>query len=386
MKKQRSARTLSIDDLPVHLIYTIFIRIPIKSLLQLRSVSKSWCKIIDNPVFALVQYDCGEVEQNTLLYRTKDSTWTTLYSAAGRDIEEARMIHAANVPMVKFPATSIYHSCYGFCNGLMYIAENFFNTRRILVINPLKSQFTTLPPLPLKEYYCWNSCWTAIGLGFDSLTKSFKMVYSYQRSSSVYCTLVHTLGTTSWREVPGVPACYCMRPDYKSVFVRGSLHWMMNPSMIENCQGRILVFDVSKETFEVILHPELCFEGHSDKLLRLMDIKENLGMLDLSRDEQIDIWVMDYEKKSWGREYIIDITIVGDEIHVDVSQVIGVWKQDEILFYFGEPYKYMKYWSYNMRTGKIKEREDLNTNAQEAQVYSLKGSLLTISGAFLVRL
>ncbi|KAK1370946.1 hypothetical protein POM88_037038 [Heracleum sosnowskyi] len=182
------------------------------------------------------------------------------------------MIPAATIPMVKFPAISIYDSYYGVCNGLLYNAEGLFNTRRILVSNPLRSQFTILPPLPLK----------------------------------------------------------------------GDTH---------------------------------------ERLFMLLDIQGNLGMLDFSCDRKIDIWVMDYEKSSCGKEYTFDITIVG-EIDVVVTQVIGVWKQDEILFCFYGGKHFMKYWSYSTRTGNLKKCERPTTKSQEAQAYySHKWNLISIPGA-----
>lgn len=53
-------------------------------------------------------------------------------------------------------------------------------------------------------------------------------------------------------------------------------------------------------------------------------------MFDFSCERKIDLWVKDYEKKkSLGKEYTIDITILG-EIYVDVSLVLGLWKEGEI--------------------------------------------------------
>ena len=93
---------------------------------------------------------------------------------------------------------------------------------------------------------------------------------------------------------------------------------------------------------------------------------------------------MDYEKFLWGKKYTIDTTIVG-EIHCEVTQVIGLWKQDEILFSFFDRDFFRKYWSYSTMTGRmrrvnIKDCENLSSS-QDVRVYSLRGSLISISGA-----
>lgn len=196
------------------------------------------------------------------------------------NIEEAGVIHATKIPMAKFQLAGFY----GSCNGLMYRTDKY--RVNIMVSNPLRSRFKILPPLHIEMYGHLNSDYTTIGLGFDGLTKTFKIVRSYKRPSSSYCTLVHTLGTTSWREVSSVTADYYH--DNKSVFVHGFLHWRTNiPFVIKDCVGRTLVFDVSKETFKVIPFPQIDFE--KDRLLRIFDIKGNLAMLDLLRGSKIDI-------------------------------------------------------------------------------------------------
>ncbi|XP_074326654.1 F-box protein At2g23160-like [Apium graveolens] len=372
------------DEIPVDLVHKIFIMIPIKSLLQARCVSKSWCKIIDDPFFAHIKYDCGEVEQIALSQEISDfsspvKTISLYAAAAGYDNEESMMIHATTVPMVKFQNFGD-NGGYGYCKGLLYFAEHY--TGRIVVSNPVRSQFTILPPVPVQMDYCWFSYWTAIGLGFDSSTKTFKMVCTNKKQESSQFTLVHTLGTTSWREVPSVPAYYCDQVlDCNSVFVHGFLHWMIDPSdsEIKNERARILAFDVSKETFKVVPHPELRFNEHSDTYFRILDIEGNLGMLDLSPRTKFDIWVMDYEKKSWNKEFTIDITIVGD-IYVDSTRVVGLWKHDEIIFLFFKQDHWgvdsENYWSYSMRTCSIKE-----CDVPVGRAFSLQRSLISIPGA-----
>lgn len=359
------------DDLSVDLICKILIRIPLKSLLKLRCVSKLWCNIIDDPLFAHMQYDSSEVEprRTLLLGITDDYTeWRvnlTLYAAC--DNEETRVIHAAKIPIATFE----FGRSYDCCNGLMY----FVTDKKIVVLNPLRStHFRVLPPLPISD--AWDLDSTAIGLGFDSLTKTFKMVCINYRPSSSTCTLVHTLGTTSWREVSGLPA-YCDRYDNTSVFVQGFLHWMTRPSVIQYREGRILAFDVSKETFKVIPHPEIDFEGQFAWQIRILDIKGNLAMLDQPCGGKIDIWVLDYEKQLWSKKYTIDInTICGQSYNL--CYYLGLWK-DELLFnsYFPHhPFK--KYWTYSLKTGDSKV---CDIQGSHAIIYSLRGSLISIRGA-----
>lgn len=353
----------TMEEFSVDIISNIFLRIPIKSLLTLRCVSKSWCKIIDDPFYAHMQYHCGEAEQETPLIIPEfvvSRKAVSLYAAC--DNEEDRMIHAAKIPMVNF---EVKGSAGGSCNGLMYFAE--FRGARIVVLNPLRRQFKILPSMSIENFCCDRE--KAYGLGFDTLTKTFKMVCTIYEASTPVCTLVHTLGTTSWREISKVPFPYLMYGE--PVFVHGFLHWMVEPcSNTENCEGRIMAFDVSKETFKLIPHPEICLDKHR-RLFRVLDIKGNLAMSDLSFKTEIDIWVMDYEKKLWSRGYTISITTPLPD-H-ELTQVIGMWKQDEILLTINQGY-----FSYSMKTGGVKYRHTLGFSSSE-QVYRHRGSLISIS-------
>ncbi|KAK1397819.1 F-box domain-containing protein [Heracleum sosnowskyi] len=364
------------DNFSVDLMLKIFIRIPVKSLLKLRRVSKYWCNIIDDPFFARM-HDYGQIEQHTLLVgifkynRLPLPSTTTFYAAC--DDEEARVIHEVKIPMAKFQVKQ----AYGSCNGLMYFAED--QVDEIVVSNPLTSQFRILPPLNIEMDGYLNSESTATGLGFDSLTKTFKMVRSYKSPLCSYFTRVHTLGTASWREVSSVPDDYCYCDKYESVFVHGFLHWRTRPNLVTtNYEEWISAFDVSKETFKVIPSPEIDFEKlsgwTSEKLFGISDIKGNLAMLDLSCSGKIDIWVMEYEKQLWAKEYTIDITILGNIFSQYSTHVIGLWKQDEILFHSSR-----NYWSYSMKNGGLKECAVQISD--HATIYSLRGSLISIPGA-----
>ncbi|KAK1376719.1 hypothetical protein POM88_032912 [Heracleum sosnowskyi] len=335
-----------------------------------------------------MQYEYCVDEQNTLILKASHCTpveTTSLYAATGCDSEESRMILAATVPMVELQIESLddIGSDFGSCKGLLYFSENEQGQlAKFVVSNPLKSQFTILPRPPVKMLDLWGTQWAATGLGFDSSTKTFKLICTNRKLKRPHSpvTLVHTLGTMSWREVPSFPAYYCMTPDqHKSVFVHGFLHWMIDPSEIKNCEGRILAFDVSKEIYKVIPHPEISF-NERQRNYRILDIKGDLCMLDLSPGIKFDIWVMDYEKKSWSKDYTIDITIVGN-MYVDILRDIFLWKQDEILFHVrkaGYSRQDDGYWSYSMRTGNLKECENQSSNLQ---VLSLKGSLISVPGA-----
>lgn len=352
------------DEFPYDVICNIFLRVPIKTLLKLRCVSKTWCKIIDDPCFAYMQYRCGGAQQDTLLISPEFGEFTrkTISLFEGCDSEEDRMIQAAKIPMAKFEAKG---SVFGSCNGLMYFAE--FRGVRIVVSNPLRNQFRTLPAMSIENY--WSESERAYGLGFDSSTNKFKMVCTIYGASGCCYTLVHVLGTWSWRRISSVPAPYVTYG--KPVFAHGFLHWMAEPfSISENCEGRIMAFDVSNETFKLISHPQICLDKDR-RLFTVLDIQGNLAILDLSCNTSIDIWILDYENKLWSRDYTISIdTLLPDH---RLTEVIGMWKQDELLLTTTQGY-----FSYGLKTDRLKYKHTSGFSSS-AQVYGHRRSLISIS-------
>ncbi|KAL8145441.1 hypothetical protein AgCh_003561 [Apium graveolens] len=168
---------------------------------------------------------------------------TSLYEAEECIDQESRMIFVATtVPMINLQLSFI--DVDGYCIGLLYFVDKW-TAGRILAANPLRSQFTTLPPTPI------SSIWIGIGL--------------------------------------------------------------------------------ARRHLKVIPHPEITFRCSA-----ILEIKGNLGMLDTSGDIKYDLWVVDYNEKSWS------------------------------------------YWSYSMKTGNLECKEQ----SSNAHVSGLKGSLIPIPGCY----
>lgn len=324
---------------------------------------------------------------------------------AAYDSEDNRMIYAGKIPMAEVNVNGF--CTFGSCNGLLYFAEYYWD-EKIIVSNPLRNQLKVLPPiylppkdnlLALMKYSSWSGSKhpeelpvNAFGLGFDSSSNTFKMVCILQNTGECMGTVVHNLGTNSWREIPSVP----QYPIYgKPVCVHGSLHWMLSP--LRQYYGdlpvdkNIISFDVCKEKFELIPHPGIWSENIEEfKLIdcnghfKLFDMSSDLAVADISlSDKDIDIWVMDYEHKEWSKVYNIRLTrtlaIAYNNICIYAiacvynDNDIGIWKEGEI---FLKSYK--GYWIYSTKTGGLKFKQIAGLSNGDAQIYSHTGSLVSI--------
>ncbi|WOH08640.1 hypothetical protein DCAR_0728084 [Daucus carota subsp. sativus] len=392
----------AMDEIPVCIMFNILSKIPTKSLLKLRCVSKSWLKIIDDPFLCHLNIHSASADPQTPLILPKFTKFiNNVRICAAYDNEaDDRMIHAGKIPMAEI---NVNGCCsFGSCNGLLYFAEYCYD-EKILVLNPLRNQLRLLPPisfppnddfLALMKHYGdpEESPVNAYGLGFDSSTNNFKMVCILQNTGECMGTVVHNLGSNSWRKISSVPR-YPIHG--KPVFVHGFLHWMLSP--LRQFYGdlpvdqNIISFDVCTEEFQVIPHPGILSENIEEFELidcyghfKLFDMSNDLAVADISmRDKDIDIWVMDYAKKEWSRVYNIRLaeTLASAYNEICVYAIacvyndndIGVWKEGEI---FVKSYK--GYWIFSTHTGGLRFKRISGLGKGDAQILSHTGSLVSI--------
>ncbi|KAK1390708.1 putative F-box domain-containing protein [Heracleum sosnowskyi] len=394
------------DEIPLCIMFNIFSRIPPKSLLQLRCVSKSWLKIIDDPFLCHMHIHCGSVELQTPLFLPRFTNLiNSVRMCAAYDSEDDRMIYAGRIPMAELNVDGF--CAFGSCNGLLYFA-GYYCDEKIFVSNPLRNQFRALPPiyfpptddfLALMKYSSWSrskhpeeSPVNAYGLGFDSSTNTFKMVCTLQNTGECKGTVVHNLGTNSWRKISSVP----QYPIYgKPVFVHGFLHWLLSPLRqyygdlpVDNT---IISFDICKEKFELLPHPGIWSKNMDEFRLidcnghfRLFDRNSDLGVADISmNDKDIDIWVMDHVKKEWSKVYNIRLTQTLAAAYNDVciyaiaciynDNDIGMYQEGQI---FLKSYK--GYWIFSTETGGLRFKQISGLSNGAAQILSHTGSLVLI--------
>ncbi|PWA37489.1 F-box domain-containing protein [Artemisia annua] len=164
--------------LPSDIIYEILSRMPVKSLVRFRRVSKLWCEYIDSPYFATIHSKRAVEEEPTLVMLRATHDW-----------------------------------CYP---NQPRICDKF---NSLVVINPLRKECFELPPMDKKPD--WRLSYEeSCGLGFDDSTNTFKMVCVFPRIQidvgeenldlvrKNLCTMVHVLGTNLWQEAMVVDDLY----------------------------------------------------------------------------------------------------------------------------------------------------------------------------------
>ncbi|XP_056169328.1 putative F-box protein At5g62660 [Syzygium oleosum] len=186
------------------------------------------------------------------------------------------------------------------CHGLLCFEDLCGAT---FLFNPLTREAVLLPSDLLHERAYLDS----IGIGVDRLTSLYKILrvsYSLGKDLSVHPIIraeVLDQGSWSWRDTVSAPPDL---PVGAPVYAAGSIHWS-----VAGGGGHIvgtLSFDLAKEEFGPTPFPEL----RGTRLVRLVDHRGALGLIDPSLQESVDMWVME-ESGLWVRKHRIPLTLLG---------------------------------------------------------------------------
>ncbi|KAK1413563.1 hypothetical protein QVD17_35338 [Tagetes erecta] len=295
------------DNIPFEIQTEIIKRLPVKSLIQFRSVSKAWKSLIDSSNFIL-HYQ-GHMQH-------------LLVSFAGLDDFDRQ--YASFVDDHTFPMHKDFLHVHSFINNLYYTSiintthgliclyrpyledseNNIIYERDMAVIwNPIirKAVVVVVPNMASHMYD------TVIGFGVCRETTDPKIVKitcleKYRRSidreslmSSIHWQVeVFTLSTGAWRRLCNNLPRKSIRFSCDSEVVDGVLYWLaddVEPGF--SICNLIMSFDLTTEEFREVNLPDSL--AHPDKKLLISKLRESLIVLDYDEDELdfYDVWMME---------------------------------------------------------------------------------------------
>ncbi|KAL7215779.1 hypothetical protein ACSBR1_027844 [Camellia fascicularis] len=254
------------DYLPIEVTTEILKRLPVKSLLRFRCVSKTWMSLITTPDFItkhLITQTTSTPHNHTLVRH---------YSRLHR--KEIYSVHSDNQSFddlnaqIEFPFlghSRFYFRVVGFVNGLLCLSDDLFGyTDTIVLWNPSIRRSLTLP-IPRFTFACSGPFMFVLGFGFDSKTNDHKVVrVAYAQGDDGYIVPpeveVFTIRSGCWRDVKTtVP--YCVTENFwTQAFLNGSVHWVAYKLTVKNkdrsFRSLIMSFDMGSEEFGDLRIPE----------------------------------------------------------------------------------------------------------------------------------
>ncbi|XP_024314338.1 putative F-box protein At5g15660 [Brachypodium distachyon] len=281
MKRRRISKAAPIE-LPEELIHEILLRLPVKSLLRFKSVSKAWRTTISGAFFirSHLNHSTSKREQNpsllisplaltTRVSQTQgDQPWPpTTFSTRIRFYQwppepdralddQASLIHSKDY---SGEFSSVCH--FAHCDGLVLLPTN----TKVYLFNPATRDAITLPDqenpntMPVPRRVC-----LPVGLGLDPGCGRYKVVRPFFRSrhpqTDIFLmgTQVYTVGgggdTANWREVADPPY-----PPLKWITAKslnGHVYWNIDTYNLSPRPRCLLRFSLQHETFGVTAFPD----------------------------------------------------------------------------------------------------------------------------------
>ncbi|XP_011082973.1 F-box/kelch-repeat protein At3g23880-like [Sesamum indicum] len=330
------------DYLPEEALINILSRLPPKSLIKFRCVSKSWNSLISTPYFISLHAQQSALSNSRadpvtdfIVRRYSKNEKAEIYSVHSDSAEFLEQ----NYVRIENPfrhMTRFYYRIVGSSNGVLCLSDDLFgHTHSIFLWNPVIRRKVVLP-LPKSTFESTWPCMCVLGFGFDVKNGDFKVVrvayaqvdYGYSVPPKVE---VYALSTGSWRRVGGkIPRSWMVDYFWTQAFVNGNVHWVAYRSKArqDEVENLIIVFDMSEEVFEELPLPDI--------LTNELPFNLNAAVLDQSLaiyqcdarswSKSCSIWVM----KKYG-----DVASWSKLLHINVQEgfgaILGVRSNGDIL-------------------------------------------------------
>lgn len=292
-------------DLPDDIIDARFemTMLPIKTLFQLRLVSRSWCAFIDSPAFV-----------NLHLKRAMESPKVML-----RDLSEfLYTIGPQNI--FSIIPKSVYKTVYekhsglhiwGSCNGVLCLTYDM--GKSACLWNPTTREEKELPDTDAQDSnHCLCSFTVSYGFGFCSSANDYMVVKILShdiRCDSQSEVHIYSLNTDTWTRIQDIP--YRILANSCGEYVNGAFHWVATRISGLNDYKLVVAFDVGGETFREVAQPD---HGNNDMDMIVAELGGKLcivfsnrhcasGWLMGDHDAKAEAWVMeDYgTRESWRK-------------------------------------------------------------------------------------
>lgn len=262
-----------LPELPWEIIVYILTKLPVKTLVQSKCVSKPWRSLISSRDFVKMHLRMSIEDESCTYHRAIVSTishnpgfkfcsLTSVYNDPFLDAIELDYPFSNTYPIeLDYSMGYPYPRLIGCCNGLLCIA---YRRDRVYLWNPCIREFKILPKLDLFGVESRSGYDIEFGFGYDHSTDDYKVVgisrFSGKGDPSgpESQVKVYSLRANSWRMIQEFP----YGPDYNEPgkFVSGALIWSAMRTEITNGSSMsfwwlIIALDLKTETFSELPKP-----------------------------------------------------------------------------------------------------------------------------------
>ncbi|KAH7842819.1 hypothetical protein Vadar_009539 [Vaccinium darrowii] len=302
------------DYLPPELLINVLKRLPVKTLLRFRSVSKEWYSLITNPYFITQHLDRSLAAPHTLVryctFKPNQNPYSGIEHYSVRFDNNTAFDEYAK-PECPFTSFGFCFRIVGSCNGLICLLDTFEgDVHNLLLWNPLigKSVAVPRPEVSFTSGQCPDFC--TYGFGFDESRNDYKVVaimppdqiQGFQSKQSQ--AAIYSLNSGIWREISpkGLRCSTSSTFGVQPAYLNGVAHWVGTDPRKRWREAEcfcIVTFSMTDEVFGEIKLPEKGYVNVDNLLeskLCLSVSQESLAFIKV--DCYYWVWVM----KKYGME------------------------------------------------------------------------------------
>ncbi|XP_074307550.1 F-box protein CPR1-like [Silene latifolia] len=242
-------------ELPMVLITEILSRLPVKSLVRFRCVSKPWNSLIKDPHFIKLHLKHSLLNHINQTLIIRDSYLHSL------DFPALNSLTLIDHPLDSGGSgTELYGSSY----GLLCISNGDYDGNDDTIFyNPATRRHHVVPASDIEfppgdSFTCCDR--TVYGFGYDHVNDDYKLVRAIQFMGDDEFdseVKVYSLNSGSWRRIRDFPRQYYL--TYKRAwgfYVNGCLHWVVTRKPESDGTKLIIAFDLGSEEYKIVSQPE----------------------------------------------------------------------------------------------------------------------------------
>ncbi|KAF7813723.1 F-box/kelch-repeat protein [Senna tora] len=303
-------------NLPQEVLINILLRLPVKSLLRFKSVSKLWLSLISNPSFAKSHFQLSSSLPHRLLHIDESHVSSIDFNSSFYDDSALLHLHSPITPL----PSEIWGSSRGFV--LLDGYSNFY------VWNPSTASCKTVPCCPMPPQFAPF----IHGFGYDASHDDYLIVVAGYDPSDANCasdSQFFSIKANSWKkinegETANFPYMNAIDEPREGWFLNGSIHWLAcrHDTSVE----LILAFDVTERNFHEIRllqdfygTLEFCYLGTLGGCLSFSEMG----------DDTTTIWLMkEYGmRSSWTKSIVVSLANIPNNCFYS----IGLTQSGEIV-------------------------------------------------------
>ncbi|KAI4344134.1 hypothetical protein L6164_011400 [Bauhinia variegata] len=290
--RKRLRKSTSKPKLPQQIIVEkILPRLPVKSVLSCKSVSKIWYALLSSPEFSELHYQWATQKltgqkvfvlvKNYVLCLDVETLFTKGHLSNEGEIGTCAV-------KIDLPMDNVSHGAtLASCNGLLCVSlYNVEGMEKIYLWNPAKRCQRLMPILENQNN---NGMYSSIGFGYDDSADDYKIVRHRKTSGggarNMLKVAVFSLKTGVWKTTTTKTRKFKCPIYGQGTYFNGALHWVVDrvgKGGVKEKTRTIMAFDLKTETHYEVRPPKadskelqvtsvlvfqdcLCAEFHSQK-------------------------------------------------------------------------------------------------------------------------